>query len=202
MSADADHTDPGPSGADYERDETEVQRLDRNWTDLLQELRVVQTGVQLLTGLLLTVPFQQRFTEMTGFQRGIYLVALTLSAGATALLIAPVSMHRILFRQRARAPLVRTGQVCALAGLCLLGLAVVFVMLLIFDFVLGRMPGLVAASLAFAGFAGLWGLGPWILRSRRRRRLRRDLARSRRPVSPPHDDRAQDHHQDEDHRQR
>ena len=55
------------------RDETPAQRLDRNWTELMQEIRVVQTGVQLLTGFLLTLPFQQRFTELTHLQKWLYL---------------------------------------------------------------------------------------------------------------------------------
>ena len=84
---------------DRDRDETEAQRLDRNWSSLLQELRVAQTGVQLLTGFLLTLPFQQRFTQLDGVMRTVYLVTVACSIGATVLLIAPVSMHRLLFRQ-------------------------------------------------------------------------------------------------------
>ena len=79
-----------------------MQRLDRNWADLLQELRVVQTGVQLLTGFLLTLPFQARFEQLSGYERTIYLVTVTLSVAATGFLIAPVSLHRILFRRHAR----------------------------------------------------------------------------------------------------
>src|SRR3954471_17419414 len=80
---------------------TPTARLDRNWGDLLQELRVVQTGVQLLTGLLLTVPFQARFGDLTGPQRVLYLVVFSLSASSPGLLIAPVALHRALFRQHA-----------------------------------------------------------------------------------------------------
>ena len=83
---------------DTDRDETEAQRLDRNWSGLLQELRVAQTGVQLLTGFLLTLPFQQRFTQLDGVMRTVYLVTVACSIGATVLLVAPVSMHRLLFR--------------------------------------------------------------------------------------------------------
>ena len=82
------------------RSETETERLDRNWGDLLQELRVVQTGVQLLTGLLLTVPFQARFGDLTDFQRVIYLATVSVSVTSTALLIAPVALHRLLFRRK------------------------------------------------------------------------------------------------------
>lgn len=83
-----------------ERGETEVQRRDRNWNSLLQELRVVQSGVQLLTGFLLTLPFQQRFGVLDRPMRYVYLVTVGLSVGATVLLVAPVSIHRLLFRHR------------------------------------------------------------------------------------------------------
>lgn len=80
-----------------QRGETFEERLDRNWSELLQELRVVQTGVQFLTGFLLTLPFQQRFASLTGGQRVGYLRAVGLSIGSTATLIAPVALHRMLF---------------------------------------------------------------------------------------------------------
>src|SRR5689334_19894510 len=86
--------DPGDG-----RDETEAERLDRNWTEMLQELRVTQTGTQILTGFLLTIPFQQRFAELDDTQRGIYLVLVAFAALATILALAPVSLHRALFRQ-------------------------------------------------------------------------------------------------------
>lgn len=146
------------------RDETEIERLDRNWGDLLQELRVVQTGVQLLTGLLLTVPFQARFTELSTQQRTIYLVTLALSALATALLIAPVSMHRLLFRRHARRSLVDGGHRLALAGVAALGLAVTGVVLLIFDVVAGLRAGIVAAVVALVVFVLLWAVLPLLLR--------------------------------------
>lgn len=146
------------------RGETETERLDRNWADLLQELRVAQTGVQLLTGLLLTVPFQQRFTELPGYARVIYLVTTALAVAATVVLITPVCMHRVLFRQHARGALVAIGQGCALAGLGLLGLAVTGVVLLIFDTVVGTGPAVIAAVCVFMLFTALWGVVPLILR--------------------------------------
>jgi hypothetical protein len=96
-----------------ERGETEIQRLDRNWNSLLQELRVVQTGVQLLTGFLLTLPFQQRFDVLSGHMRLVYLATVGCSVGAAVLLIAPVAMHRLLFRQhRLRVLVSASQQVC------------------------------------------------------------------------------------------
>ena len=108
---------------DADRDETEAQRLDRNWSSLLQELRVTQTGVQLLTGFLLTIPFQQRFTQLDGTMRVVYLVTVACSLGATVLLVAPVGMHRVLFRRHRLDAIVSASHICAVAGLILLGFA-------------------------------------------------------------------------------
>jgi hypothetical protein len=145
---------------------TATERLNRNWDDLLQELRVAQTGVQLLTGLLLTVPFQARFDALVAHQRVVFLVAISLSATATALLIAPVVLHRVLFRRNARRPLVRAGQRFAVAGLVVLGLAVVTVVDLIFEVVAGPVAGIAAAAVAAVVFLTLWVLVPITVRKR------------------------------------
>lgn len=150
------------------RHETDTERLDRKWTELLQELRVVQTGVQLLTGFLLTLPFQQRFTELSDYQRGVSLVTVALSVASTTLLIAPVSMHRAVFRQHARKLLVSAGHRCALGGLTLLGLAVTGVILLIFDIVLNHIAGAIAGTAAFMGFMTLWCAIPTVQRTHAR----------------------------------
>jgi Family of unknown function (DUF6328) len=84
------------------RDETETERLDRNWSELLQELRVTQTGTQIITGFLLTLAFKQRFTDLDQFQIDVYLVLVVIAAFTTALGLAPVSLHRSLFRRRTR----------------------------------------------------------------------------------------------------
>jgi len=147
-----------------ERAETPVQRLDRNWTDLLQELRVLQTGVQLLTGFLLILPFQARFSQLSAFQNGVYLAALSLSVAATGCLIAPVSMHRTLFRWHARSVLVSTSHRLVIAGILLLGATVSGTMLLIFGVVAGTPSGLIAAGTAVLGFAWLWAFMPRRLR--------------------------------------
>src|SRR3954467_4457408 len=105
-------TDPEPArsrlAAEPERlrDETDTERLDRNLIELLQEVRVVQTGVQVLFAFLLTVPFSQRFDEITGFQKGAYFTALVGTAAASVLLIAPTSVHRLLFRMGQKAYMV------------------------------------------------------------------------------------------------
>jgi len=147
------------------RDETPMQRLDRNWADLLQELRVVQTGVQLLTGFLLTLPFQARFDQLSANQRTIYLVTVALSVAATGFLIAPVSLHRILFRRHARELLVTASHRLALIGLALLGAAIVGAVLLIFDVVAGTATGIIAGVAAMLLLISLWAGLPWIVRS-------------------------------------
>lgn len=146
------------------RHETEAERLDRNWSSLLQELRVVQTGVQLLTGLLLTLPFQARFPMLDQPMRILYLVTVACSAGATALLVAPVAMHRILFRRHRLNLLVPAAHRCAFTGVLLLGFAMAGVTELIFDTVAGRGPGLIAGAVALATFVGMWLALPLAMR--------------------------------------
>ncbi|WP_172653003.1 DUF6328 family protein [Rhodococcus opacus] len=138
------------------RDETETQRLDRNWSHLLQELRVAQTGVQLLTGFLLTLPFQQRFEELSDTQEVIYLATVALSVTATMMLVAPVGIHRLLFRRHALPTLVATGQRLAIGGIAVLGFALVGVVLLIFGFVVNMTTGIIAAAVAMLMFFGFW----------------------------------------------
>src|SRR3954462_12404947 len=87
---------------EHARNETGMQRLDRNWAELLQELRVLQTGVQLLTGFLLTLPFQSRFATLSAFDQPVYLLPVALAVASPGWLIAPVGLPRGLFRRPAR----------------------------------------------------------------------------------------------------
>ncbi len=148
-----------------QRGETEIERLDRNWNSLLQELRVVQTGVQLLTGFLLTLPFQQRFEVLNEQMQIVYLVTVGCSVGATVLLIAPVGIHRLLFRRHRLQVLVSAAHRCAYAGLALLGMALTGVTVLIFVAVAGLMAGLIAGACALAMFASFWWVLPLLLRT-------------------------------------
>ncbi|GAA4267412.1 DUF6328 family protein [Frondihabitans peucedani] len=143
-----------------DRDETETERLDRNWNELLQELRVTQTGTQLLTGFLLAVAFQQRFTSLDGFEVGVYLVLVALTAGATILGLAPVSLHRALFRRGLRKRMVHTASVLLDVILVLVAAAITGTVLLIFDVVAGLTAGLVAAGITAAVVVVLWLLVP------------------------------------------
>jgi hypothetical protein len=151
------------------RGETELQSVDRHFNELLQELRVAQTGVQILFAFLLGLAFTPRFPELTTTQQGIYLVTLVLSAISAALLIAPVGYHRTVFRQRLRPQLVTTGHRYAIAGLVLLLLALVGAVQLAASFVLGARASLLAAALAGL-FATLWFLIPLVQRARHQHR--------------------------------
>jgi hypothetical protein len=146
------------------RDETPAEKLDRHWAELLQEVRVVQTGVQLLTAFLLVLPFQDRFWQLSTRSHGLYLVLVGLAATSTACLIAPVAMHRILFQVGARPALVQVAQRFALAGIGLLGLAVVGVLTLTFGIVVSRAWGIAAGCVALTFFAFAWLVLPLLIR--------------------------------------
>jgi Family of unknown function (DUF6328) len=149
------------------RSETETQRLDRNWASLLQELRVVQTGVQLLTGFLLTLPFQQRFTVLDNDMRKIYLATVTCAVASTVLLIAPVGMHRVLFRQRRLRVLVTAAHRAAYAGLLLLGAALTGMTVIVFAAVADRTAGVVSGVVSLVVVVVCWVALPFAMRSRR-----------------------------------
>ncbi|OMC55205.1 hypothetical protein A5747_15095 [Mycobacterium sp. IS-836] len=163
---DVDHPEDDQRWDREERGETEIQRLDRNWNSLLQELRVVQTGVQLLTGFLLTLPFQQRFDILGGGLRVVYLATVGFSVGATVLLISPVAMHRMLFRRHRLQVLVSAAHRCAYAGLALLGAALTGVTIIIFAAVANRNVGFIAGACALVMFAFFWWVLPLVLRTR------------------------------------
>ena len=120
-----------------ERGETPMQSQDRHYAELLQELRVVQTGIQILMAFLLTVAFSQRFTELDHSMRILYVVTLVLGAGAISLLMAPVAFHRVVFEQRLRRQLIAASNVFALGGLVLLMLTLAAAMFLITNVVIG-----------------------------------------------------------------
>lgn len=142
------------------RGESRVQRLDRNYGEILQELRVAQTGVQLLLAFLLTVAFTPRFASFTMFQRDTYVASLVLGAAANALLIAPAAFHRMVFRRRLKEQLVRYANRFALCGLGLLMLALTAALLLILTVVLGPHAGSWLTGGALAWFVFFWYVLP------------------------------------------
>jgi hypothetical protein len=143
-----------------EEDESESERLTRNLNELLQELRVTQTGVQILTGFLLTLPFSRRFPTLDGVQKGAYLAILCGSVLATGLIIAPVAFHRVLFRHGQRPWLVQAANRAARAGLVSLSLTTSGVVWLVFDLVIDRTTASIAAFVSLVFFATVWAVIP------------------------------------------
>ncbi|WP_183408199.1 DUF6328 family protein [Nocardioides pocheonensis] len=139
--------------------------LDRNWNELLQELRVAETGTQILTGFLLTLPFTNRFATLSHGQERLYLAVLIGSVVATGLNVAPVAYHRILFRRRKRRWLVSAANLAARAALVMLALDSAGVVLLVFDVVVDRTAALVAGGAVLAFLLFLWGVVPLVERA-------------------------------------
>jgi hypothetical protein len=138
------------------RDESEAQRLDRNLAELLQELRVAGLGIQVLFGFLLSLPFTNRFARLSSDQRALYLIGLLLAALATALLLAPVAYHRLVFRRHEKEQLLRFASVAAILGLVAVALAVTAVVLLDTSFVEGGAFVPVIGVSMLVLFGGLW----------------------------------------------
>nr|WP_091060450.1 DUF6328 family protein [Klenkia brasiliensis] len=151
---------PGPERAARARDETPDEVLDRNTGELLQELRVTITGVQVLVGFLLTLPFSSRFGDLSTFGTTLYTVTLMAATLSAVSLIAPVSFHRIVFRHRERGDLVEQGNRLLVAGLALLLLALVSAVLLVLDVVLGRGPALAGGAVVAVAGLTTWYLLP------------------------------------------
>lgn len=150
------------------RHETPTERWDRNWTDIQQELRIVQTGTQILAGFLLTLPFQQRFSTLSARQVTIYLVLVVLAVLVTVTALSAVASHRLVFRQRQKRDLVRVGNVILIAALIASALLFAGTVLFVFDVVVGDVGGLVGGVVVFVGTALLWVSIPIGLRRTRR----------------------------------
>ncbi|PPG27762.1 sodium:proton antiporter [Pseudoclavibacter sp. RFBG4] len=155
--------------SDDGRDETPNERSDRNWSELMQEFRVLQTGTQIMAGFLLTLPFQQRFTELGPFDHVLYLCLVIFAVLVTLLALAPVMLHRILFGERAKAQLVHAASVILI--LCLIAASLLFVgiVLFVFDFVVSPTAGIWAGGAVAVLVLLLWTIGPKLLRNARDR---------------------------------
>ena len=132
-----------PGGGDG-RDETPNERYDRNWVDILQELRVTQTGTQIISGFLLTLAFQQRFRELDTYQTVVYILLVFLAASSTGLSLAPVSLHRDLFRRREKGRMVAIANRLLQATLAVVTILTTGVVLFILDVVVSRTAGIAA----------------------------------------------------------
>jgi hypothetical protein len=144
----------------YPRLEGARERLNRNYGELLQELRVAETGVQLLFAFLLSIAFQVRFAELNTFQLALYFVSLMAAALSAIVLIAPVSAHRLVFRRQRKDDLVAWTSRMAAVGLVFLLVSMLGAILLIADVYLGPIgAALLTAWLAVcAGW--LWYVRP------------------------------------------
>src|SRR5882757_820933 len=142
--------------------ESQKQRWDRNFADLLQELRVAQTGVQILFAFLLTLPFSNGFPKTTDFQKDVYVVALLSAAFATAMIISPVAFHRALFRQGRKPELVRYAHRMATAGLACTLISMVASVLLITDYILNIWAAAVFTAIAAGFLLTFWAVIPWL----------------------------------------
>jgi hypothetical protein len=151
--------DEGSSTADLGaggRDETPEERSDRNLLELLNELRVAIPGIQILFGFLLIVPFSQRFADTTEFQKDLYFVVLLMTTIATALLIAPTALHRLLFHMEMKAVIVHDSNRLAIAGLLALALAMTGAVLLVTDVLFGVAACAIATGATGFMFGALW----------------------------------------------
>lgn len=150
------------------RDETVNERADRNWNELLQELRVLQTGTQILTGFLLALAFQPAFSDLSESQRVFYLVLIVLSGLSAIIALAPVALHRLLFRRHAKPETVEYGHVAMITALATVSLLLVGVVGFVFNVVVSDAASWTIAVILSALIVLLWLIVPLILRARSR----------------------------------
>ena len=142
------------------RNESPTERADRKWNDMLQELRVIQTGVQLTAGFLLTLPFQQRFGDLTSGQRTAYLALVVLAAVITALVLSPVAIHRRLSGKHVKDRLVRASHVIVRMVLLLMALLVAGIVAFIYDVVVDLSSALLAGGAILVLLVVMMGVVP------------------------------------------
>lgn len=144
--------------------ETEDERVARNWDEILQELRVTQTGTQILLGFLLTIPFQATFAGLDGTQVAVYLTLVVVAALATVLALSPVALHRALFRRGAKPQLVRAAHILLRLALAAIALALSGTVFLIFDVVVDHPAAFLAGGATLALTVVMWIVLPTALR--------------------------------------
>ncbi len=142
------------------RDETENERVDRNLQELLGELRVALPGVQVLFAFLLVVPFNNRFADVTPFQKTVYFVTLLFATAASVCLIAPTVQHRIEFRHQDKEHIVLVANKLSVLGLTFLAVAMTGAILFVTDFLFDPATTVVASVFVALAFAVLWYLIP------------------------------------------
>ncbi len=150
----AEHTDRGDRSP--VRDELPTERLDRNSAELMAQLRVAGTGIQVLLAFLLVVPFNARWSQATAFDRDVYFVTLLCMAAAAVLLIAPSVHHRVLFRHGEKRYLVTMGNRLAIIAMALVTVGLTGILLLISNVLFGGATAAIVAVVALVGVATLW----------------------------------------------
>ena len=143
------------------RDEDDRDRLNRELIELLNELRVVLPGVQVLFAFLLILPFSKGFVEVTHTQRLVYIAAVLLTTLSTILLLAPSSYHRLRFRDHQKARLIEISNVLVIAGMAALALAIDCAVYVITSYVFEPWVGIVAVAFATIGFVSFWYVLPF-----------------------------------------
>ncbi|GAA2969760.1 hypothetical protein JOD63_000975 [Microbacterium terrae] len=158
-------TDPLDDRVDG-RDETPTERADRNWSEVLQELRVLQTGTQILTGFLLALAFQPAFADLSDPQRAAYLTLVVLSALSSIIALAPVALHRALFQRRAKPEVVAYGHAALITALLTVSVLLVGVVMFVFDVVIASTAAWIAGGALALVIAALWVIAPLRIRAR------------------------------------
>ena len=166
---DTDPLDDIPDG----RDESAPERADRNWNEVLQELRVMQTGTQILTGFLLALAFQPAFGDLNDGQRAVYLALVVLSALSSIVALAPVALHRMLFQQRAKPQVVAYGHAALVTALVTVSVLLVGVVGFVFDVVVDGTAAIVAVIALTLVILTLWVAAPLTIRARLTNGVRR-----------------------------
>jgi hypothetical protein len=136
--------------------ETDKERLNRNLDQLLQELRVVIPGVQVLFAFLLAVPFSTRFVRVDQFERVVFFVALLFATFAVVLLLAPSIQHRILFRHEQKRYLVERGNRLVIAGMSSLAISMTLSLVLVTHFLYGIWAAAIVGGCAVIAYGTIW----------------------------------------------
>jgi hypothetical protein len=158
-------------------DESEQDRLTRNFNELLQELRVAQAGVQILFAFLLTVAFTPVFERVPGYVRGVHLVTVLFAAGAAAMLTAPAAWHRVLFRRGRRVEIVHAANNFSLIGLAMLATAMVGTVYLVAEVIVTGWLAVLIAAGAVVMFGVLWFIWPSRLRNGEETELTQEITK-------------------------
>lgn len=155
---------PGPDG----RAESDAERADRNWNEILQELRVLQTGTQILTGFLLALAFQPAFGDLSLGLKDFYLVLVAVAVLSAIVAMSPVALHRMLFQKQAKGAIVRFGHIALVFTLLTVSLLLMGVIAFVFHVVLGSTASWIAAVALAIAIVTLWVIVPAVVRIRRR----------------------------------